>query len=193
MRIYNRFALVISNATPLQVGRKYRGLIAWIAAKFGVIPLIVVLAAILVLIFFVVQTKTKFGKYVYAIGANETAARMAGVKIARNKVIVFTLAGLCYALGGIILTSRLKSGIPTVGNMYTLMSIAAVAFGGTSLSGGKGGLLSTILGAALIITITNGMIVVGIDAYWQQIVYGAIIIISLCTTSDRKNGNLTVK
>lgn len=193
MSIYTSLALILSNATPLQIGSEFKGLISWANMKFGVVPIIIILALFLMSIFWTVQTRSKFGKYCFAIGANEKAARMAGVGIDRNKILVFMIAGLCFAFAGIILTARLKSGIPSVGNSYTLMSIAAVAFGGTSLAGGKGGVLNTLLGSALIIVITNGMIVIGIDSYWQQITYGIIIIVSLSTTVDRKNKNMVVK
>lgn len=193
MSIFTSLALVISDATPLQVGSEVRGLVTWANNSFGVVPLITVLAAVMVFVFYIVQTRTKFGKYCYAIGANEKTANMSGVNVNGNKIIVFVLAGVCFAFAGIILTGRLSSGIPTVGTMYTLMSIAAVALGGTALSGGRGGVFHTVIGAALLIVITNGMIVIGVGVFWQQIVYGVIIIAALCTTSDRTNKNLIVK
>ncbi len=193
MSIFKSVGLVISGATPLQVGREHKALIAWASLKIGVVSIIAIFAIIMVAVFYIIQTRTKFGKYCFAVGANEKAARMAGINITKTKIMVFALAGLCFAFAGIILTGRLKSGIPTVGDSYTLMSIAAVAFGGTALSGGKGGVLYTVLGSALLIVITNSMIVIGVDAYWQQIVYGLIIIVALCSTSERKRKNLIVK
>lgn len=193
MSLFNSLALVLSNATPLQVGADYKNLISWVHIKFGVMPLIMIFGLLLVIIFIIVQSRSKFGKYCFAIGANEKTARMAGVNVDRNKISVFAIGGLCFAFAGIILTAKLKSGIPSVGNAYTLKSIAAVAFGGTALTGGKGGVLYSLLGSALIIVITNGMIVIGLDAYWQQIAYGIIIIIALSTTVDKNDKKLIVK
>ncbi len=193
MSVYTSLALVISDSTPLQVDPSLKPITGWSNVYYGVFPLVFFLALIAFAIFWVVQEKTKFGKHCYAIGANEQAARVAGIRIDRTKIMVFTVAGFCFSLGAIIVTTKLMSGIPTVGASYTLLSIAAVALGGTSLAGGKGGLSLTLLGAFLSIIITNGMVVVGLDPYWQQIVYGIIVIVSLASSVDRKKPNLIVK
>jgi len=193
MSVYASLSLVISGATPLQIDTALKPMTAWVNIKFGTIPLVFILVCLVVAVFWVVQNKTKLGKYCFAVGANERAARMAGVRVDRTKIIIFTLAGLCFTLGTIIVTTKLMSGIPTVGNSYTLLVIAAVALGGTSLAGGKGGVLLTLLGATLSVVITNGMVVAGVDVYWQQIVYGVIIIVSLATSVDRSKTNLIVK
>lgn len=193
MSVYTSLSLIISNATPLQISPSLKPLTSWVNVRVGAVPLVFILACIVLAIFAIVQSKTKFGQCCYAVGANETAANMAGIRVDRTKTLVFMIAGLCYALGAIIITTRLMSGVPTVGTTYTLLAISAVALGGTSLGGGKGGVLLTLFGTMLSVVINNGMVVIGIDVYWQQIVYGAIIIFSLAMSVDRRKTDLVVK
>lgn len=193
MSVFTSLALIISDSTPLQIPADYKPMTSWINIDLGPIPLILIIVIAVLFIFWVVQEKTKFGKNCFAVGTNEQAARMCGVNVNVTKVVAFTLAGLCYAMGTIIVTSRLMSGIPTVGDSYTMICIAAVALGGTSLAGGKGGVMLTLLGTLISTVINNGMVVIGVNAYWQQIVYGVIIIISLATSTDRRKTNLVVK
>jgi ribose transport system permease protein len=148
------------------------------ADLFG-IPNAVVLMAVLYLAVHLVLTRTTFGRYVYAVGGNTEAARLAGVRVKTIVVWVFALNGLLAGLGGIVLASQLKSGSPTFGVEYELYVIAAVVVGGTSLTGGQGNVLGTLLGAFLLAIIQNGMNLTGVDSYDQQIVLGAIIIAAL--------------
>jgi ribose transport system permease protein len=193
MSVWQSVAYLISGGAPLQINIKNWGFVRWADMKFGVISLSLVFALVVLAIFWVVQQRTTIGKYSFAIGANERAARLAGVNINLTKVLVFTLCGLASALAGIFLSAKLKSGIPTVGEPLTLMSVAAVALGGTSLAGGKGSVLGTILGVALVTVIQNGMNVIGIDAFWQQIVFGVIVIFAVWMTTDRRGRNVIMK
>ncbi len=118
---------------------------------------------------------------------------MLGVPVTRTKILFFAFGGVCYALGGIMFVAKLVSGGPNVGDNYTLLSIAAVALGGTSMAGGKGSVIKTLLGVMIAIVVRNGMTVVGVDSFWQKIVYGSIIIIAAYLTADHSNKEQIVK
>ncbi|MFM7136863.1 MAG: ABC transporter permease [Planctomycetota bacterium] len=145
-------------------------------ADLGGLPNAVVLMAVLYGLAHVVMSRTAFGRYVYAIGGNAEAARLSGVPVRRVTVAVYVLGGLLAGLGGIVMASQLKSGAPTYGQMYELYVIAAVVVGGTSLSGGEGRVLGTLLGAFIIATIQNGMNLTGVESYTQKVVLGSVIL-----------------
>lgn len=128
---------------------------------------------------------TAFGRYVYAVGGNAEAARLSGVRVSRVLVSVYIVNGLLAGLGGVVMASALKSGSPNYGQMYELYVIAAVVVGGTSLRGGHGGVLGTLIGAFVIAVIQNGMNLVGVESYTQKVVLGAIILAAVLL--DRKN------
>jgi ribose/xylose/arabinose/galactoside ABC-type transport system permease subunit len=121
----------------------------------------------------------------YKIGANERAARMHGLNVTATKIGVFVLPGAGAGLAGAIYSTQLKSSIPTIGDPLTLMAMAAVALGGTPLTGGKGSVLKTLLGAILVMTIQNGLNIIAVDAFWQQIVFGALMIFALYLNSEK--------
>jgi ribose transport system permease protein len=124
----------------------------------------------------VVMTRMKLGRYIYAVGGNREAARLSGVPVARVTLIAYIASGLLAGLGGIITASQLKSGSPTYGNMYELYMIAAVVVGGTSLSGGEGRMLGTLIGAFTIAVIQNGMNLTNVESYTQKVVLGLVIL-----------------
>ncbi|MGB9797690.1 MAG: ABC transporter permease [bacterium] len=142
----------------------------------GSIPVPVVIMIILAFTTHYILTRTTFGRYVFAIGGNEEAARLSGININRVKLLVYTLSGFLAALAGIILAARLGSGDPKTGYMYELNAIAAVVLGGTSLSGGKGTIGGTFLGALLIGIIDNGLVLMRVSTFYQYVVKGAIIL-----------------
>ncbi|MCL5036530.1 MAG: ribose ABC transporter permease [Chloroflexi bacterium] len=129
---------------------------------------------------------TKFGRYTYAIGGNEEAARLSGINIRSMKVAIYSLCGLLSAISGLILASRLFSGDPKAGQLYELDAIAAVVVGGTSLSGGRGTILGTLLGALIIGVISNGLNLMGVESYTQNIIKGAVILIAVLLDQMRK-------
>jgi ribose transport system permease protein len=124
----------------------------------------------------VLMTRTVFGRYVYAVGGNPEAARLSGVPVRRVLLSVYTLCDALAGLGGVIMASQLKSGAPTYGQMYELYVIAAVVVGGTSLAGGQGKILGTLIGALIIAVIQNGMNLMGVESYTQKIVLGLVIL-----------------
>lgn len=143
------------------------------------IPLPVWISGIVVLIAVIITRKTKLGRYIYAIGGNESAARLSGININRVKIIVYSIAGGLAAIGGLIVTSRLNSAQPNAGISYELDCIAAVVIGGTSLSGGKGSIMGTVLGAVIIGVLNNGLVLLNVSPFWQQVVKGMVILLAV--------------
>ncbi|WP_420842478.1 ABC transporter permease [Halalkalibacter alkaliphilus] len=152
---------------------------------FG-IPVPVIIFGLVGLVTWVLLNKTKVGRYVYAIGGNEQAAVTAGINVSRIKLMVYAYAGLLGGIAGMILTSRIASGQPQAGIMFELDAIAAAVIGGTSLFGGIGTVGGTIIGALIIGVMNNGLDLLGVSSYWQQIVKGAIIVAAVYIDS-RKN------
>ncbi len=154
---------------------------------FG-IPNGVVLMVVLYLLAHVVMTRTTLGRYVYAVGGNAEAARLAGVPVRRVLLLVYTLCAALAGLGGIVLASQLKSGAPTYGLMYELYAIAAVVVGGTSLSGGEGKIFGTLIGAFIIAVIKNGMNLTGVTPFRQEVVFGLVILGAVLLDRLKKRG-----
>ncbi|KSU82019.1 ribose ABC transporter permease [Fictibacillus enclensis] len=146
------------------------------------IPVIWMLASFAVLWFLL--KKTTFGRRTYAIGGNEEASLLSGIKVDRIKVMIYSLTGLLSAFAGIILTSRLNSAQPTAGTAYELDAIAAVVLGGTSLSGGRGWIFGTLIGALIIGVLNNGLNLLNVSSFYQQVVKGGVILLAVLL--DRK-------
>lgn len=185
MTIYRGLTLVYTDGNPITgigdsfifkyVGRGY---------LFG-IPFPAILMVISFVILYVVLHKMTFGRKVFAIGGNENASYIAGIKNDRIKIGVYAISGLMASLAGIIITSRLNSAQPTAGSAYEMDAIASVVLGGTSLSGGRGRIMGTLIGALIIGTLNNGMNLLGVSSFYQQVVKGIVIIIAVLL--DRKN------
>jgi len=150
------------------------------------IPVAVLWMAALVVIFAIVLTRTRLGRYVFAIGGNEEAARLAGIDVGRVKTLVYVISGGCAAVAGLLLMARFQSGSPNTGIGSELQSIAAVVVGGTSLAGGRGSVVNTFFGALLIGVLNNVMNLLGIESYTQDIVLGAVILIAVIVDELRK-------
>ena len=192
MSVWKSTALLISEA-PVSIPKALWPSINWAKISFGVLGFPLVLAGVVILAFLVLQSKTSYGKALYAIGGNERAARMAGINIEKYKILTFVLSGLCSALGSIFLAAKLKSSAPTVGDPFTLLVIASVALGGTALSGGKGSVLGTVLGVFIVSIIRNGLNFAGVDVFWQNIVFGIVVIAAVAITVDRSGRNIVIK
>jgi ribose transport system permease protein len=143
------------------------------------IPVPVWIAVVVVLIAVFITQKTKLGRYIYAIGGNEQAAKLSGINIKKVKMTVYAMAGGLAALGGIIVTARLDSAQPNAGVSYELDAIAAVVIGGTSLSGGKGSVWGTVMGAIIIGVLNNGLVLLNVSPFWQQVVKGGVILLAV--------------
>jgi ribose transport system permease protein len=142
----------------------------------GFVPSPIVVTIAMYLIAHLVLTRTTFGRYVYAIGGNEEATRLSGVSVRLHKTSIYAVSGLMSAIAAIILTARLNSAQPIAGMMYELDAIAATVIGGTSLMGGEGTLQGTLVGALIMGVLRNGLNLLGVSSFLQQIVIGAVII-----------------
>ncbi len=126
-----------------------------------------------------VATKTPFGRHVFAIGGNERAAELSGVRVKRVKTVVYMISGFCAAMVGLIIASQLVAAHPATGTFFELNAIAAVVLGGTSLSGGRGSIGGTIIGAFVIGVLGDGLIGMGVSSFWQQVIKGAVIVFAV--------------
>jgi ribose transport system permease protein len=154
------------------------------------IPNTVILLVILYVVAHIFMAHTRMGRYIYAVGGNKEAARLSGVPVRFVIVFVYIISSLAAGLGGCIQASQLNTGTPNIGIMYELYVIAAVVVGGTSLSGGSGRILGTLIGAFIISVIQNGMNLLGIESYTQQVVLGAVILGAVLLDKARSSGGL---
>jgi ribose transport system permease protein len=143
------------------------------------IPMPVVWMLISFAVLYFILRHTTFGRHVYALGSNEEATRLSGISTTRVKVWVYTISGLLAALSGIILASRLNSAQPTAGTAYELDAIAAVVLGGTSLAGGRGWIVGTLIGAMIIGVLDNGLNLLNVSSFYQSVVKGAVILVAV--------------
>jgi ribose transport system permease protein len=152
------------------------------------VPIALAWAGILVIILSWVAVKTVFGRSAYAIGGNERVALIAGIPVKRYKIVAFGVSALTASIAGIMLVGQLGAGSPTIGQNLLLDAVAAIAVGGTALTGGLGGPWATVIGAAIMTVVSNGLVVLAVDANTQGIVKGLIVIVAVYFTMDRKRG-----
>jgi ribose transport system permease protein len=176
MQVAAGFAYVISEGKPIYHLPDSFILLGRGAEPFLKIPYAVILMIILYIAAHILMTRTTTGRYVYAVGGNMEAARLAGIRVKRILFFVYALCGILAGLGGVVMASQLKSGAPTYGLTYELYVIAAVVVGGTSLSGGEGRIFGTLIGAFIIAVIQNGMNLTNVETYTQKIVLGLVIL-----------------
>jgi ribose transport system permease protein len=150
------------------------------------IPVPVWISVGVVLIFVFITKKTSLGRFIYAIGGNERAALLSGVPVKKVKRLVYAISGLMAAIGGVLITSRLNSAQPNAGMSYELDAIAAIVIGGTSLSGGKGSVMGTVLGVLLIGVLNNGLVLLNVSPFWQQVVKGLVILLAVVIDKSNK-------
>jgi len=151
------------------------------------VPVQVWTCAATVAVAVVVLRKTRFGRYIYAVGGNERAAKLSGLNVKRIKLLVYTIAGGLSAVGGLIVASKLDSATPIAGDGYELDSIAAVVIGGTSLSGGKGSVLGTVLGALIIGVLNSGLIILQVPPFSQKVIKGFVILLAVAIEMHGKD------
>jgi ribose transport system permease protein len=153
------------------------------------IPVPVWISGILVAIFTAATRRTVFGRQLYAVGGNESASRLSGLNIRRIKIAVYSLAGFTAGIAGLVLTARLDSATPSAGIGNELDSIAAVVIGGTSLSGGRGSIPGTVLGCLIIGVLNNGLVLLEVSPFWQQVIKGIVILaaVALDKASPRED------
>ncbi len=145
----------------------------------GPVPMPIVIAALVFVVGYLLLTRTRVGEYIYALGNNETAARFSGIPTRRYITLVYVVSGLLSALAGMILVARLDSAQPIVGQGYEFDAIAAVVVGGTSFAGGEGGLGGTLLGVLIIAVLNNGLNLLNVSSFYEQVVKGVVIALAL--------------
>jgi erythritol transport system permease protein len=143
------------------------------------IPIGVLVMIAVAVVASVLLNRSVFGRWLYASGGNERAAELSGVPVKRVKVRVYVISGVCAAIAGLILASELTSASPTAGTSYELTAIAAVVIGGASLAGGRGNVRGTLLGAFVIGFLSDGLVIIGVSAYWQTVFTGAVIVLAV--------------
>jgi erythritol transport system permease protein len=143
------------------------------------IPIGVIVMIIIAVLASLLLNKAPFGRWLYAAGGNERAAELSGIPVKRVKVSVYVLSGMCAAVAGVIIASELTSANPTAGESFELTAIAAVVIGGASLAGGRGNVRGTLLGAFVIGFLSDGLVIIGVSAYWQMVFKGAVIILAV--------------
>ncbi len=178
MLVASGFAYIISHGESIyEIPDSY----VWLGrgADLFSIPNAVILMIIIYGLAHVLMTRTTLGRYIYAVGGNPEAARLSGIRVNLVLIFVYTVCGMMAGLGGIVQASQLKSGAPTYGLLYELYVIAAVVVGGTSLQGGEGRIMGTLIGAFIIAVIQNGMNLTGVESYTQKVVLGFVILLAV--------------
>lgn len=184
MTVYRGITMIYTNGKPISNLGDSAILKAIGKGSFLGIPIPVIILFVIFAIFAFLLTNTTFGRRIYATGSNWKSAKLAGVNIDKTKMIAYIISGVMSALSGTILLSRLNSAQPTLGTGYELDAIAAVALGGTSMNGGRGKIYGTLIGVLIIAVLNNGLNILGVSSYYQDVVKGIVILIAVL--SDRK-------
>jgi ribose transport system permease protein len=184
MSVARGAALMFTEGRPISgFEEQYR----WIATgSIGFVPMPVIVMVVVYAVAHFVLTRTTFGRYVYAIGGNEEATRLSGVSVRFHKTAVYCVSGLMSGVAAIVLTARLNSAQPIAGMMYELDAIAATVIGGTSLLGGQGSLGGTLVGALIMGVLRNGLNLLGVSSFLQQIVIGVVIVVAVLVDTTLK-------
>jgi putative multiple sugar transport system permease protein len=163
--------------------------VTWVLAGYNGLSWTVVVVLIVVGIYSFITTQTVLGRHIYATGGNPEAAQLSGISVSRVTFIVFASMGLLSALSGILFTSRLRSATPTAGTLFELDAIAAAYVGGVSAAGGVGSVIGSLIGALVMMTLINGMNLMGVDAYVQYVVRGLILVAAVIfDVTTRRSG-----
>ena len=185
MTIYRGITMIYTNGKPISNLGNSEFLRFIGRGEFLGIPVPVWILLVTFFFFFFLLKKTVLGRKIYAVGSNQKAAAIAGVNINKIKLFVYSVSGFMSALAGIILLSRLGSAQPVLGIGYELDAIAAVALGGTSLSGGRGKFYGTLIGVLIIAVLNNGLNILGVSSYYQDVAKGIVILIAVLSDKER--------
>ncbi len=187
MTIGRGLALILSNGRP--VSNLSDSFVFIGSGKIMGIPVLILILISMFILCSVILNKTILGRYIYAVGGNEQAARASGINVTQVKMAVYSISGLLAGLAGILLTSRITTGQPNAGAGFELDAIAAVVIGGTSTTGGKGTIAGTLIGVLLIGVINNSLDLLNVTSYYQQVVMGIIIIGAVVLDSMNQKSN----
>jgi len=195
MMIAKGLSLVLSGTKPIYFSDTpvFRKITTGAIIKFGAegkytIPNGIFVFLLMAIIAGIILNKTKLGRYNFAIGSNEEATRLSGVNVMKWKTAIFALCGTFSGIAGIVMAARLDSAQPALGQGYELDAIASVVIGGTSLAGGEGTILGTVIGAFIISTLTNGLKVMGVAQEWQIVITGCVLVLAVLLDKMRKRG-----
>ncbi|MGD1816344.1 MAG: ABC transporter permease subunit [Pleomorphochaeta sp.] len=185
MTAYRGLSMIYCNGRPISGLGSSDFFMAIGNGKFLGIPVPIWIMLVIFAIFLFFLQKTTLGRGIYATGSNSNSAALAGISIPKIKYLVYIASGFASALAGLILVSRLGSAQPTLGSGYELDAIAAVAVGGTSMAGGRGKIVGTLTGVIIIAALNNGMNIIGISSYYQQVVKALVILLAVLSDSKR--------
>lgn len=185
MAIIRGVAMVVTEAKAVQTQIKAFQVIG--TGYWGPFPIPVILTIILVAIFYYILHHTTFGRYMYAVGGNGEASRLAGIPVHRIKLMAYIISGALTAFSAFILASRMNSGQPNAGVGFEMEVIGAVILGGISLTGGTGSLLGALLGILILGVLSNGLILLNVSSFWQDIARGVVIILAVYLDTYRKD------
>jgi ribose transport system permease protein len=155
--------------------------------EVGPVPTPIIIVVVIFIVLWYLLNQTPFGRHVLSVGSNRDAAYLSGVRVDGIKLWVYVISGLCSAMAGIMLAARLSSVPPDLGQGYELSAIAAVVIGGTSLFGGRGTLFGSVIGALMIAMITNGLILLNVNPFYQFVINGVLIVIAVSLNRARQN------
>ncbi len=185
MGVARGFALILSGGVPiygLAPGYRFIGQ----AKLLNIIPVPTVIVAVIFVLAAIVANYSRFGRFIYAIGSNPEASRLSGIQVGRVMVGVYVIGGLLAGLASIVEAGRLGIIQPAGGNGYELLAIGAVVVGGASLFGGEGSIIATLVGAIIVTTIRNGLNILGVNAFWQYVVNGVVIVAAVAADQYRR-------
>jgi len=181
MTVFRGLTLTVGNGGPVSGFDEFFGW--WGRGMIGPVPVPVIVFAVVALVAHFILTQTRFGRSVYAVGSNPDAARLSGINTSRVTILVYAIVGFSAGLGGFVLAARLNSAEAVAGMGYELTAIAAVVIGGTSLYGGTGSVIGTVIGALLTGVLLNGLVILNVSPYTQQILVGLIIVAAVAFDS----------
>jgi ribose transport system permease protein len=193
MLVAQGLALVISGSAPIYFNDSpnYSKISTGSIIPGTNFPNAVLIFAVLAVAAGVLLNKTVLGRYTYSVGSNEEATALSGINVRGWKLIIYTLAGLFTGLAGVLISARLGSAQPATGVGYELQAIAAVVIGGTSLSGGKGSIVGTVIGALIISVLNNGLQIMSIPQEWQNVILGCVILVAVYADMARKRASVS--
>ena len=180
LSIARSLALIITRGRPISIYGQKQEAFLWIGGGdiLG-IPNPFIIFVIMAVVFWILLSRTVWGRHVYAVGGNERTARLTGLNVDRLKVVVYVLSAVCAGIAGVIQVSYLSSATADLGTGEELAVIAATVIGGTNLAGGEGTILGTVVGAMILEVLRNGLLLFGVDPYWQGVFVGAVIILAV--------------
>lgn len=188
MSIFAGLALILTDGVTIPIKNE---VLDWIGnGKILGIYVVIWITALLVGLMILIQKKAKFGYDVYSIGGSENVANVSGVNVVKTRILVYALAGLFASIAGVAIACMTNSGSPSVGVEYSFNAMAAVVIGGTSMAGGKGGIVGTVLGTILLRVLASGLSLMGIPATWQKALIGVVIVTMIVVdviNEQRKN------